>query len=1819
MPARDQSLGFNVFAQDRQAAQTFLNFSRQVDKLTRSIERLDRQKADPEVDVDTRKAEKKVGAFAKDLQADIRKAVESLPDVELGADASDVDRKIAQVRRQLAALSDQRIGIDIGADEARRKVGALLGELKTLGAQSPDVEVRVNTAEAIRALGRMDTAADKAGRSFGARFGDRAMLSINQRFKVWGAVIGAAAVPVGATAGAALASGFAVGLIGVSAAAASTNAEVKAEFVNLKQGALVEVRALGEQTSGLFVQQMQVVRGSFRGVGSDIADSVNEARPAVHNLTGGIIDFSQGAMPGMLRAVSQSEPVMAGMRVFMGETGRSVGMLGTTVARNSHDMGLSWVHLSGIVQTALGLVDRAIEGSAKAFASHGGEITTLLDNVSTVATNLGSGALPVLGSGVTVALGALNGLLGILGPISDQLGVVGGIALTTWGAFRAAQGASTLMDRLGTRLDTVADRMTTTQTGAQRFSGGMATAAGRTAGLTSRIGGFLTAGAGPLGWALAAGGVALSLFGQAQADAAQRTAQNKQSVQNLTAALVESGGAIDNNVRQLKLQEIQQASLASSGDDVTDSFNQFGISAGQLTDAVLHGGPALAGMRTKLRGIVDRGTITTLDDYGGKVTSLSPRAQAARAALQWLNDETRNTKTSMRAAREQLAQMSAPIDLAAVRTQGLADKMKAFADAAGDAEARGSAFADLLDQLRGKTFTLSEVQAKMFESLQELKKLHGDYSSVVDDNTGAIDGLTKKGAELTDAIGPAQENFFALADQLTQTGRGVDYVTRELTPLRRQIVDTLINKMGLSAGEANAVADALGLIPRDVALRLDSSGFSQTEQAITALRGKIVEFTAADHEIILNANDQAAIDSLTALGFKVRKLPNGKVAVYAEHGQFDITLAAIVARANGAEGWVDVLANIQPGLYDLGGFKGKIKSTKEAVTIAGDTRPGDRSRGNFKIRIDRTTGRATIEGDQRAGRHALEQLRKKVNATKGWLQVHAAPSKRFGREVQGLIDWIEGKSPVITPTVKAPKNLGGLLGALGAPPPKAEGGPIGGRGGPRDDANLIAASRGEHMWAADEVTGAGGHGQVERLRALAGAGMLPRFAQGGRIRPQGGQPPAAAAPPTSGAAGAAAGAAAPTGVTVGVGTDPASVAALTGAVQTLTGSALLPLAAQLDTVVQPALQATQLEVGLNTTGAVTRLATTLPVLTAANTLNGRTMRTTWAVNTAAATAMQIRQTGQYNALARNIGGATGRMRGAVNLTRLAASADFWQMSTAARNSTGHMVGPVFGSFRAGLARNRHALSQTENWARIKFGQMYGHAARPMRAVISGPITGGIIKAWNSLNRQFNLGRHVAPIIPRFAGGGEIHGRGTPTSDDVPIWASNKEFVVQAKYAQPHLSFLRALNAGQPEAVQAAGGRHAQGPRRYRRGGVVADTGSAFNAAIGRGVRVASQMSGKPYIWGGASRAGADCSGFQSIITNALRGQYPYRRLWSTASWAGGPIDGFVRGLRSAYAIGVSQGRPGHMAGTLAGTNAESGGSPSRVKFGAGAVGADDGQFGARFSLPVVGGRFVSGGGSFDPRPLVNQAFAPVGGLIRGVNRRWPGNIAAQHGTGIAGQASSRIKGIALRKLSAMLAVSGGSAGSPAVKNAVRAVAAQYGWGSGPQWAALDWLISRESGWDPWIKNPNSSASGLFQKMVSVHGPLERTIAGQARWGLNYIRGRYGSPLGAQAFWQRNHHYDSGGVWPSGTWGFNGTGRDERVLEPRTKDNFERLTRVLNTRYGQQLLRGPAGGDGAAAPLIGQAIFNNTSPQGGLDEVFQEFRHQVRVASKQVQR
>jgi phage-related protein len=186
-------------------------------------------------------------------------------------------------------------------------------------------------------------------------------------------------------------------------------------------------------------------------------------------------------------------------------------------------------------------------------------------------------------------------------------------------------------------------------------------------------------------------------------------------------------------------------------------------------------------------------------------------------------------------------------------------------------------------------------------------------------------------------------------------------------------------------------------------------------------------------------------------------------------------------------------------------------------------------------------------------------------------------------------------------------------------------------------------------------------------------------------------------------------------------------------------------------------------------------------------------------------------------------------------------------------------------------------------------------------------------------------------------------------------------------------------------------------------------------------------------------------------------------------------------------------------------------------------------------------------------------------------------------------------------------------GLDAVKAAVQSVFATKGWGGGNEWAATDWIVGKESGWNPRAQNPSSTASGLFQMIdgtwIANRGNSnaahmkDATITAQAYAGMQYIGQRYGDPLAAKSFWETHHYYDEGGWLPPGiSTVFNGTGRPEPILTAAQGDGLARW-----------MSSGGRGGDEGWGGLMRDVHIHHE--RGDSHEIMDDLWHRLKVAKR----
>ena len=114
--------------------------------------------------------------------------------------------------------------------------------------------------------------------------------------------------------------------------------------------------------------------------------------------------------------------------------------------------------------------------------------------------------------------------------------------------------------------------------------------------------------------------------------------------------------------------------------------------------------------------------------------------------------------------------------------------------------------------------------------------------------------------------------------------------------------------------------------------------------------------------------------------------------------------------------------------------------------------------------------------------------------------------------------------------------------------------------------------------------------------------------------------------------------------------------------------------------------------------------------------------------------------------------------------------------------------------------------------------------------------------------------------------------------------------------------------------------------------------------------------------------------------------------------------------------------------------------------------------------------------------------------------------------------SDRTKAVALSNDSGVAVTNTEDLSNADPRELAKALMPEFGMSSS-EFGCLDNIWSQESGWDTHADNPTSSAYGIPQalpgsKMASAGPDWEDNPETQIRWGLGYIRDRYGSPCAA---------------------------------------------------------------------------------------------------------
>lgn len=311
-------LRFDVSALDKNAAATFAKLATVIDRFERQLDKLDGKRVDAEIGVDTRKAEREVGAFATNMRRKLEAATKALPEIEIRADSSDAELELAAIRGDLAELRDATVGVDIDATLAQARIEEIGGRLRRLANESPDIQVRADAAEALAKLGLVEQAAEEldgkkvkvkveADRSLGDTLihitrltdalGKLALPAAAIAAAPQIASIGAAAVtasgalgllPAAGVAGAAAVGSLALAFRGFSDAVGDDPKKAAEAMSELAPEAREAAQAVRDVTPAWSAMQDQVQNAAFKGVAEDLRQLSKDYLPATERTLVGV-------------------------------------------------------------------------------------------------------------------------------------------------------------------------------------------------------------------------------------------------------------------------------------------------------------------------------------------------------------------------------------------------------------------------------------------------------------------------------------------------------------------------------------------------------------------------------------------------------------------------------------------------------------------------------------------------------------------------------------------------------------------------------------------------------------------------------------------------------------------------------------------------------------------------------------------------------------------------------------------------------------------------------------------------------------------------------------------------------------------------------------------------------------------------------------------------------------------------------------------------------------------------------------------------------------------------------------------------------------------------------------------------------------------------------------------------------------------------------------------------------------------------------------------------------------------------------------------
>ncbi|MHA6626880.1 hypothetical protein ACU61A_15705 [Pseudonocardia sichuanensis] len=526
---------------------------------------------------------------------------------------------------------------------------------------------------------------------------------------------------------------------------------------------------------------------------------------------------------------------------------------------------------------------------------------------------------------------------------------------------------------------------------------------------------------GPWGIALLAAATAVGVLLARQNEAADAARDHESAVAGLKGTLDEYTGSVTEATSAHVADELASRKLADGTTLLRDALRNAGISFQDYASAALGNEEALARVNAKLveqavalpelREEYEAGN-GILGRYGITMEEFAGYAVRGRVGIEELNRRLAEAGATFQFSGESIDEMTGPL----------------------------GELGGLLGEYNG---TLREAQ----EQTRLAAGVSADFTTVLGAVQAGLAGLKDGAAPLPPMVeafrslgASAQEAAMGAGRAAAEFGgveAGAEAARKSMESSREAFVSAAEGALG-SREAAEALADSIGLIPEaaETQFRTNATGVAAELQELAAL----IEKTPDAKTITLNSNSPELIESLKALGFEVKELPNGQIEITLEDDearrkleaftktisttraapQLDLETSTAEQRAdamieyiNGLVGIAQADADAAPGTAKADELKRYIDGITGILAVDGNPAPGTEKANQLQEYINGLVGVLTADADNAPGKEKGDALREYINGLLGVMTADA-DTQPGRREADALRDYVNGLRGAIT-------------------------------------------------------------------------------------------------------------------------------------------------------------------------------------------------------------------------------------------------------------------------------------------------------------------------------------------------------------------------------------------------------------------------------------------------------------------------------------------------------------------------------------------------------------------------------------------------------------------------------------------------------------------------------------------------------------------------------------------------------------------------------------------------------------------------------------